>query len=98
MYSSTLAFIVDANPGRSSSAVACNSLFRGVLAAIAAQVATPAINGIGNGWYYTIFACILIGGELGLWLISIRGKRWREYYRDKEERKMELAKELEKST
>jgi len=32
IYASTLAYIVDANPGRSTSAVACNSLFRGVLA------------------------------------------------------------------
>lgn len=32
IYASTLAYIVDANPGRSSSAVACNSLFRGALA------------------------------------------------------------------
>lgn len=30
--SSTLAFVVDSNPGRASSAIACNSLFRGVLA------------------------------------------------------------------
>lgn len=53
IYSSTLAYIVDANPGRASSAVACNSLFRGVLAAIAAQIANPAIDALGNGWYYT---------------------------------------------
>jgi hypothetical protein len=32
LYSSLLSYVVDANPGRSSSAVACNSLFRGVLA------------------------------------------------------------------
>ncbi|KAI0671081.1 MFS general substrate transporter [Trametes maxima] len=41
IYSSTLAYIVDANTGRSSSAVASNSAFRGLSAFIAAEVAVP---------------------------------------------------------
>ena len=41
VYASTLAYIVDANVGRSSSAVACNSLFRGVFAFISAEIAVP---------------------------------------------------------
>lgn len=41
VYSSTLSYIVDANVGRSSSAVACNSLFRGTIAFVAAEVAIP---------------------------------------------------------
>lgn len=41
IYSSTLAYIVDANAGRSSSAVAVNSFFRGLAAFIAAEVAIP---------------------------------------------------------
>ncbi|KAI0770404.1 MFS general substrate transporter [Fomes fomentarius] len=41
IYSSTLAYIVDANNGRSSSAVATNSAFRGLAAFIAAEVAVP---------------------------------------------------------
>jgi hypothetical protein len=39
IYSSTLAYIVDANNGRSSAAVASNSFFRGTSAFIAAEVA-----------------------------------------------------------
>lgn len=41
MYSSTLAYIVDANAGQSSSAVATNSLFRGLFAFAAAELAVP---------------------------------------------------------
>lgn len=41
IYASTLAYIVDANAGRSSTAVATNSAFRGVFAFIAAEVAVP---------------------------------------------------------
>jgi len=41
IYSSTLAYIVDANGGRSSSAIACNSLIRGLGAFIATELAVP---------------------------------------------------------
>ena len=41
IYASTLAYIVDANIGRSSQAVAVNSQFRGVLAFVAAEIAVP---------------------------------------------------------
>lgn len=41
MYSSTLAYLVDANPGRSSTAVATNSSFRGSLAFLSVMTAVP---------------------------------------------------------
>jgi hypothetical protein len=39
IYSSTVAYIVDANPGRSSAAVATNSCFRGVAAFVFTEIA-----------------------------------------------------------
>lgn len=41
IYSSTVAYIVDANPGRASSAIAANSSFRGISGLIAAEVSVP---------------------------------------------------------
>lgn len=41
IYASTLAYIVDANTGRSSTAVAMNSAFRGVSAFTAVEIAVP---------------------------------------------------------
>lgn len=41
IYSSTLAYIVDANVGRSSTAVATNSAFRGIFAFVGSEVAIP---------------------------------------------------------
>ena len=41
MYASTLAYIVDANVGRSSTATAMNSACRGVSAFVAAEIAIP---------------------------------------------------------
>lgn len=78
IYSSTLAFIVDSNTGRSSSAVACNSLFRGVLACAASQAAEPILSRVGgNGAFYTGWAVILLVGQLALVVVAINGKAWR---------------------
>ncbi|ORY88318.1 major facilitator superfamily domain-containing protein [Leucosporidium creatinivorum] len=92
IYSSLLAYVVDSNPGQSSSAVACNSLFRGVLACIASQAAEPIIDHIHNGWFYTGFGVILLAGEVGILLVGARGRKWREAAQAKEEaKKAELA-------
>ena len=40
-YSSTLAYLVDANNGRSSTAVALNSAFRGIFAFVATEITVP---------------------------------------------------------
>lgn len=41
IYASTLAYIVDSNTGRSGTAIACNSIFRGAGAFIAIEIAVP---------------------------------------------------------
>jgi len=41
LYTSMLAYIVDSNTGRSSTAVAVNSFFRGVSAFIGTEIAVP---------------------------------------------------------
>lgn len=78
IYSSTLAFIVDSNPGRSSSAVACNSLARGTLACIASLIAEPLIRKITGKFFYTGFAIILTVALVFLTIVEKRGKTWRE--------------------
>jgi Na+/melibiose symporter-like transporter len=69
IYASTLAYLVDANPGRSSSAVACNSFFRGCLACIFSQVALNIRNAIGDGGLYTLFSGLLVISCLGFYVI-----------------------------
>ncbi|OCF39649.1 hypothetical protein I317_06560 [Kwoniella heveanensis CBS 569] len=59
IYSSTLAYLVDANPGVSASAVSLNSMFRGIMACIMSQIAVPIRNAIGDGGLYTLFAALL---------------------------------------
>ncbi|KAF8969510.1 MFS general substrate transporter [Flammula alnicola] len=55
IYSSILAYIVDANAGRSSSAVSVNSFFR--------EVAVPLQNALGDGGLYTLMAGLMLGSE-----------------------------------
>ena len=50
IYSSTLAYIVDANPGRSTSTMACNSLFRGLLAVRSLRLSPSRRVDADEGW------------------------------------------------
>ncbi|KAF7320829.1 Vacuolar DHA amino acid exporter [Mycena chlorophos] len=77
-YTSTLAYIVDANKGRSSTAVAANSCFRGIGAFAFTEIAVPLQNAVGDGWQYTIWAVLLAIVGLLVWLVAKKGGKWRE--------------------
>ncbi|KAJ8516988.1 hypothetical protein ONZ45_g5755 [Pleurotus djamor] len=51
VYASTLAYIVDANNGRSSTAMACNSAFRGFSAFVVTEIAVPLQDAVGDEAY-----------------------------------------------
>ncbi|KAH8927156.1 MFS general substrate transporter [Atractiella rhizophila] len=75
-YTSILAYIVDKNKGRASSAVACNSLFRGVFAMVASETALPLQKAIGNGWLYTIWFALTLLGEISVvWIGWMEDRR-----------------------
>ncbi|KAG1859148.1 vacuolar DHA amino acid exporter [Suillus tomentosus] len=78
IYSSTLAYIVDANTGRSSMAVATNSSFRGLFAFISAEIAVPLQDTIGDGGLYTIWAGVIVAIECMILLVLYKGRKWRE--------------------
>ncbi|PPQ71064.1 hypothetical protein CVT26_011466 [Gymnopilus dilepis] len=78
IYSSILAYIVDANSGRSSSAVPVNSFCRGLMAFVAAEIAIPLQTALGDGGLYSLLAGLMVlEGGLLLLLIA-KGKSWRE--------------------
>ncbi|KAJ7619375.1 vacuolar DHA amino acid exporter [Roridomyces roridus] len=76
-YTSTLAYIVDANTGRSSTVVACNSAFRGVAAFVMTEIAVPLQDAVGDGWSYTLWTGILIIDGLLVWIVVRKGAEWR---------------------
>ncbi|KZO96065.1 vacuolar DHA amino acid exporter [Calocera viscosa TUFC12733] len=89
IYASTLAYLVDANVGRSSTAVAVNGSFRGCFGFIAAQVAIPLQDAIGDGGLYSLWAG-LTTLSIALMLATERwGGRWRERALEMEERRRE---------
>ncbi|KAI0088499.1 MFS general substrate transporter [Irpex rosettiformis] len=89
VYASTLAYIVDANVGRSSSAVACNSLFRGGLAFMSAEIAVPLQNSIGDGGLYSVWAGITLLALLALLLVIWKGAEWRQSAIERENRRLQ---------
>ncbi|KAG1800278.1 major facilitator superfamily domain-containing protein [Suillus plorans] len=78
MYTCTLAYLVDANPGRSCSAVAANSSFRGSMAFVSIMVAVPLQNILGDGGLYSAWAGILVVTELLVILVLRKGESWRK--------------------
>ncbi|KAF8887456.1 major facilitator superfamily domain-containing protein [Gymnopilus junonius] len=87
MYAITLAYIVDSNTGRSSTAVATNSAFRGSFACIATEIVVPIQDNLGDGWLYTIVAAVLALTSAGMILLARRGAQWREAAELREKRK-----------
>ncbi|KAF5315382.1 hypothetical protein D9619_007469 [Psilocybe cf. subviscida] len=77
IYSSSLAYVVDANNGRASTASACNSAFRGLFAFISTEIAVPLQDGLGDGWMYTVWAGIVLLGGVCILIVSWKGEDWR---------------------
>ncbi|KZT67115.1 MFS general substrate transporter [Daedalea quercina L-15889] len=73
-----VSYIVDANVGRSSSAVASNSFFRGVSAFVATEVAVPLQDSIGDGGLYSLWGGLTLISELLILLVWWKGGQWRE--------------------
>lgn len=89
IYTSTLAYIVDANTGRSSTAVATNSSFRGLSAFVAAEIAVPLQDSIGDGGLYTLWGGLLIITECIILVVLYKGRKWREASDEREKRKLD---------
>ncbi|KAF9032765.1 major facilitator superfamily domain-containing protein [Panaeolus papilionaceus] len=89
IYASTLAYIVDANNGRSSTAVAANSAFRGISAFVATEIAVPLQVRL-SGWMYTIWGGIMALAAVLIMLVCVKGERWRHSAEDRERRLSEI--------
>lgn len=87
IYASSLAYLVDANPGRSIAATATNSSFRGFAGMISAEIAAPLRQGVGDGGLYSLWAGLLIVMELMILLVIWKGQRWREEEESRERKK-----------
>ncbi|KAG2127146.1 MFS general substrate transporter [Suillus bovinus] len=89
IYASTLAYIVDANAGRSSTAVATNGSFRGLFAFVAAEIAVPLQDSIGDGGLYTLWAGLMVIVDCIILLVLYKGRKWREASVERENQKLD---------
>ncbi|KAF8884888.1 major facilitator superfamily domain-containing protein [Gymnopilus junonius] len=80
LFSIIMAYIIDANPGRSSTAAVAASAFRGVLAFTAAETAVPLQDNLGNGWLFTIWSGILSLAGVCTLIVWLKGAQWRGQY------------------
>lgn len=81
-----------------STAVSCNSLFRGVTGFVASQAGEPILTSVGNGPLYTGWAILLLLAEVALILVCFRGHQWKEQAaRKKAEREGKKAEAEEES-
>ncbi|KAI5829788.1 MFS general substrate transporter [Schizophyllum commune Tattone D] len=87
VYASTLSYVVDANVGRSSYAVALNSAFRGISAFVATEIAVPLQDGLGDGWLYTLWAALMACSSAMVVLIIYKGAAWRAASEASEQRR-----------
>lgn len=61
-----------------STAVSCNSLFRGVTAFVASQAGEPILTSVGNGPLYTGWAILMLLAEVALIVVCFKGQQWKD--------------------
>ena len=67
-----MAYFADSIPGQTASVVASYNAIRNVLAGLVAAITSPAIKGLGEGWYLSILAFLCILSSLNLVTVQVR--------------------------
>jgi len=68
-FATTTTYLIDAVPGRSSSAVAMNTLIRNIFAALGAIIGKPLIETLGNGVLFSVLAAVGLASSAFIWAI-----------------------------
>jgi MFS family permease len=75
-FSTVTTYLIDAVPGRSSSAVAMNNLIRNILACIGTVIGKPLIEALGNGVLFSIISGLCFASSICIWaIIKVRFSR-----------------------
>jgi len=80
VFATSTTYLVDALPGRSSTAVALNNLIRNAFAAIGGIVSEPLLKVMGSGWLFTALAILCYIFVIFLWAIHRYGRKWRSEF------------------
>ncbi|KAL2018311.1 hypothetical protein VTK56DRAFT_974 [Thermocarpiscus australiensis] len=70
--------LVDLYPDAPATAVAANNLVRCLSGAGGTAVIESMLKAMGRGWTFTFWALVLVAFSPVLWILTVRGPRWRE--------------------
>lgn len=77
----TMTMLTEFVPKKSTTGVAVTNLVRNTLACVAAVIAEPLINAIGNGWLFTAACLLCLISGLSLVLMRKNREKWSEKMR-----------------
>jgi MFS family permease len=77
IFSMVTTMLTEFMPKKSSEGVALNNFVRNIFSCVGSLVTAPIINGIGNGWLFTILGLVALGSSSVIVLMRVYGPRWR---------------------
>ncbi|OQE24625.1 hypothetical protein PENSTE_c007G05637 [Penicillium steckii] len=77
IFSMVTTMLTEFMPKRSSEGVALNNFMRNIFSCVGSLVTAPIINGIGNGWLFTILGLVSLASCCVILFMRVFGPRWR---------------------
>ncbi|KAJ5380027.1 uncharacterized protein N7496_002455 [Penicillium cataractarum] len=78
IFSMVTTMLTEFMPKKSSEGVALNNFMRNIFSCVGSLVTAPIINGIGNGWLFTILGLVSFASSSVIFLMRVFGPRWRK--------------------
>ncbi|KGO64149.1 Major facilitator superfamily domain, general substrate transporter [Penicillium italicum] len=78
IFSMVTTMLTEFMPKKSSEGVALNNFMRNIFSCVGTVVTAPIINGIGNGWLFTILGLLGFVSSSVIFLMRVNGPKWRK--------------------
>ncbi|CAG7964050.1 unnamed protein product [Penicillium nalgiovense] len=78
IFSMVTTMLTEFMPKKSSEGVALNNFMRNIFSCVGSVVTAPIINGIGNGWLFTILGLVSLASSSVIFLMRVNGPKWRK--------------------
>lgn len=78
IFSMATTMLTEFMPKKSSTGVALNNFVRNIFSCVGTLVTSPIIQGIGNGWLFTILGLVGFASSSVILVMKVYGPRWRE--------------------
>lgn len=76
IFSMVTTMLTEFMPKKSSEGVALNNFMRNIFSCVGSLVTAPIINGIGNGWLFTILGLVSFASSSVIFAMRVWGPRW----------------------